>query len=92
MFCGFVVVCDESNGAHTHYNNLGMIEPHQGNYDEAKRLYNEALSIEQKLGDQSGIANTLHQLGRLAELQGDLDNVTRKIIKTQGVDKLPLGP
>ena len=52
---------------------LATIEHDKGNYDEAKRLYEESLTIDRKLGNQSGIATTLGQLGRLAEDQKDLD-------------------
>lgn len=37
------------------------------------KLYNESLEINRKLGNQSGIAIELSQLGRLAEDQKDLD-------------------
>ena len=40
-----------------------MIHQHQGNYEEAVKKYNQSLKIEEELGDKSGIARTLHQLG-----------------------------
>ena len=45
------------------------MEQHQGNYDKARQLYNESLDIDRKLGDQSGIAITIAQLGVLAGKQ-----------------------
>jgi hypothetical protein len=39
--------------------------------EEARRLYDESLEIAKRLGDQSGIAITLHQLGMLAEEEND---------------------
>ncbi|HUT18463.1 MAG TPA: tetratricopeptide repeat protein, partial [Anaerolineae bacterium] len=37
----------------------------------------ESLEIERKLGNQAGIAKSLHQLGTLAQLQGDNDEARR---------------
>jgi hypothetical protein len=39
---------------------LGILAQKQGEVDEARRLYNESLEIEEKLGNQSGIAGSLH--------------------------------
>ncbi len=44
-----------------------MINQDQGNYEEAVRLYQQSLKIKQELGDNRGIAITLHQLGRVYE-------------------------
>ncbi|MCO5382384.1 MAG: tetratricopeptide repeat-containing protein [Methanosarcina barkeri] len=44
-----------------------MIHQEQGNYEEAVRKYNQFLKIKEELGDKSGIAGTLHQLGRINE-------------------------
>jgi tetratricopeptide (TPR) repeat protein len=45
----------------------------QGNLEDAYLLYQQSLDIAQKLGDLSGIASALHELGRLAQDQRDLD-------------------
>ena len=37
----------------------------QGNYEEAVKKYNQSLKIKEELGDKSGIAITLHQLGMI---------------------------
>jgi hypothetical protein len=49
-----------------------MLAQHQGDYTEARRLYGESLKIAEELGDKQGIANTLHQLGMLAQDAGGL--------------------
>jgi tetratricopeptide (TPR) repeat protein len=49
-----------------------MIHHDQGNYAEAVKLYEDSLAIARSLGDQSGIAISLGQLGRLKEEQKDL--------------------
>jgi hypothetical protein len=47
-----------------------MIAQAQGEYEEARGLYQQSLEIAEWLGDQSGRAATLHQLGRMAQNQG----------------------
>lgn len=46
---------------------MATIEFELGNLDKAKQLYDEVMEIFQQIGDQSGIAKTLHQLGRINE-------------------------
>jgi len=43
----------------------------QGNYEEAQELYEQSLEIEERLGNQSGRANSLGQLGKIAQDQGN---------------------
>ncbi len=45
--------------------------------EESRRLYAESLEIRRRLGDQSGIAATLHQLATLAQAQGELEEARR---------------
>lgn len=56
---------------------LGNIAYLQGEYSEARRLYGQSLEIEERLGDQSGRASTLGQLGLLAYEQGDFENALK---------------
>ncbi len=56
---------------------LGMLAQAQGDYPEARRLYEESLRIEEQLGDRAGVAITLHQLGMLAQAQGDYPEARR---------------
>ena len=44
---------------------------HRGELEEARRLCDESLEIKKRLGNQGGVAITLHQLGRLTEDEGD---------------------
>jgi hypothetical protein len=39
----------------------------RGDLEEVRRLYNESLEINKKLGNHGGIAGSLHQLGMLAQ-------------------------
>ena len=50
---------------------VATIRYFRGELDEARRLYTESLEIQKKLGNQSGIASSLHNLGSLAQDQGD---------------------
>ncbi len=49
---------------------LGNIAFLQGQYEEARQLYQEVLTSFERLGDQAGRAGTLHQLGMIAQEQG----------------------
>ncbi len=44
---------------------------------EARRLYDESLEIAQELGDKSGVASSLHQLGMLAQDMGEIGEARR---------------
>src|SRR6185437_12999731 len=50
---------------------LGILAQDRGDYDEAARQYQRSLDIEERLGNQAGIAFSYQQLGSLAFLQGD---------------------
>ena len=43
----------------------------QGNYPEAVKLYEQSLDLAKDLGDKSGIARSLHQLGMVHQDQGN---------------------
>lgn len=51
--------------------NIGMVLQDLGEWHKARQYYDGSLDIERELGNKSGVASTLHQLGRLAELAGD---------------------
>jgi tetratricopeptide (TPR) repeat protein len=57
---------------------LGIIDQARGDYDEAARQYQVALSINERLGDQASTASSHHQLGILAQLRGDYDEAARQ--------------
>lgn len=52
---------------------LGNLAYLQGEYEEARSLYQRGLDIFERLGNQSGRATTLLQLGFLAYTQGNLE-------------------
>ena len=49
---------------------LGILAQARGDHDEAARLYHHALNINERSGNQVGIAAIYHQLGNVAYLQG----------------------
>lgn len=59
-----------------------MIHYYRGEYDEAMKLYKESLDIDQRLGNQSGLAMSCGQLGRLLESQGYIEKAIKYYEKT----------
>ena len=57
---------------------LGIIAQDRGDYDEAARQYQRSLDIDERLGDQAGMAGSYHQLGVLAQARGDYDEAARQ--------------
>jgi tetratricopeptide (TPR) repeat protein len=57
---------------------LGLLAHNRGDYDEAARLYQRSLEINEQAGNEADIAGNLHQLGMLAENQGDYAEATRQ--------------
>ena len=56
---------------------LGMLAQRRGDYDTARKLYEQSLRIKEELGDRAGIATTHHQLGVLAHDRGDYDTARK---------------
>jgi tetratricopeptide (TPR) repeat protein len=52
--------------------NLGVLAQDTGDYGQARQFYQESLRIKEELGDRAGVAQTLHQLGMLAQAAGGL--------------------
>jgi tetratricopeptide (TPR) repeat protein len=50
----------------------------RGDYGEAGRQYQRALDINERLGNQAGMATSYHQLGTLAYLRGDYGEAERQ--------------
>ena len=49
----------------------GVLAEAQGDFEEAKKLYNEGLDLNRKTGNDNGIADCLMNLGNVALYQGD---------------------
>ncbi|MBK9228297.1 MAG: tetratricopeptide repeat protein [Ignavibacteria bacterium] len=57
------------------YENILQLD--QGNYEEAKKYYEESLVTRKEIGDKSGISITLHNLGILAFVKGDYEQAKK---------------
>ena len=55
----------------------GIVHYELGEYGEARRCYEEALSLFEKLGEEGRVAGVLHQLGMLAQHIGDYAEARR---------------
>ena len=60
------------------YDQLGMLAQDRGDYDEAARQYQRSLDINERLGDQAGMAASYHHLGILAQARGDYEEAARQ--------------
>ncbi|HET9655414.1 MAG TPA: tetratricopeptide repeat protein [Kineosporiaceae bacterium] len=57
----------------TSYGQLGILAHRRGDYEAAETWCRQALTIDEQLGNQAGIATSYHQLGVLAYLRGDYE-------------------
>ena len=55
-----------------------MLAQARGDYDEAARQYQRTLDINERLGNQAGMATSYHNLGALAYDRGDYDEAARQ--------------
>ena len=69
---------------------LGMLAQATGEYDEARKLYQQSLKIDQELGDKSGVSSSLHNLGVLAQDTGEYEEA-RKLYQQSMKIKQELG-
>lgn len=68
-------------------NNLAVVAHQQGDYEQARRLYQESLAIAEELGDRPGISKTNHQLGILAQDHGEYDEARRLYEESLAIDE-----
>ncbi|WP_433043107.1 tetratricopeptide repeat protein [Dactylosporangium sp. CS-033363] len=60
------------------YYHLGLLAQNRGDYPEAERRYQQALSMFEEVGDRAGVSAGLHQLGNVAEARGDYPEAERR--------------
>ncbi|MBK6872786.1 MAG: tetratricopeptide repeat protein [Kineosporiaceae bacterium] len=60
-----------SKSAYIHQ--VGMLAQARGDYETAETSYRQALTINERLGNQAGMASSYHQLGMLAQDRGDYE-------------------
>jgi tetratricopeptide (TPR) repeat protein len=68
----------DSPGQAVYIYQLGVLAQMRGDYDEAARQYQRALDINERLGNQAGVASAYGQLGMLAQRRGDYDEAARQ--------------
>jgi tetratricopeptide (TPR) repeat protein len=61
---------------------LGIIHQTQGRYEEAVKMYQASLKINEKLRNKSGIANTLQNLGVIHQEQGKYEEAEKMYQKS----------
>lgn len=66
---------------------LGSIRYQLGDYDEARRLYQESLNIAQDLVDKDKVSWSLHNLGILAQDTGNYDEARRLYQESLKIDR-----
>jgi tetratricopeptide (TPR) repeat protein len=69
------------------YNNLGIVAQLRGDYDEAVRQYQRSLDINERHGNQAGMAANYHQLGVLARDRGDYDQAARQYQRSLDINE-----
>ena len=55
----------------------GDLRGQLGEYNEARRMYEESLKISEEIGNKNGVAEALHKLGNLAYLTGEFDEARK---------------
>jgi tetratricopeptide (TPR) repeat protein len=65
----------------------GRLAERQGDYTQARRLYEESLTLWRALEDRRGIANSLIGLGVVASCQGDLAGATAIFAESLALDR-----
>ena len=84
------------NGLATAYNNIGIIDMNQGNYDVALDNYMKALKIYKEIDFKKGIANCYNNLGLIYWNRGDYDKSLDNALKASKIreemkDKVGIG-
>jgi tetratricopeptide (TPR) repeat protein len=69
------------SGKATSLHQLGNLAYLQGDYEQARSLYQQSLQIQEQLGNLSGKATSLGQLGLLAEQEGETEQALVFIIQ-----------
>ena len=58
-----------------------------GEYDDARRMYEESLKISEDIGNKNGVAAALHRLGNLAYLTGEYDEARNLYQQSLKIDQ-----
>ena len=69
------------SGKTTLLNNIGKIYTARGNYPEALKRYEEALRIDEQLGDLSGKPTDLNNIASIYYNQGNYPEALKKLVE-----------
>lgn len=58
---------------------LGAIAQERRRFDEAEDWYRRSLDVDERMGNERGVASRLGQLGLLAEARGDVVEAIRQL-------------
>jgi tetratricopeptide (TPR) repeat protein len=64
-----------------------MLAYRRGDYDTAGPLTRQSLEINERLGNQAGMAGGYHQLGILAHLRGDYDTAESRYLQSLEINE-----
>lgn len=70
-----------------HLYSLGLLAHRRGDFPEAERLCQQALTIFERLGNEDGMAISIHQLGIVAIDRGDLAEAERRYQESLAIDE-----
>ena len=65
---------------------LGVVAISLGEYEEARRVTEEALVIRRKIEDRHGMAYALNNLGNISAVSGDLRGAQRFFTESQDLE------
>src|SRR5207237_1885217 len=71
---------------------LGTVRRYQGHYDEAARIFEEAVRIMERKGDTEALANTLTRLSDLHSRAGDSQGAVGLARRAIAIRERLLGP
>jgi tetratricopeptide (TPR) repeat protein len=69
------------------YHQLGMLAQDRGDLGEAARQYQRSLDINERLGNQAGLASGYHNLGVLAQDREDYDEAARQYQRSLDINE-----
>ncbi|MCB0727574.1 MAG: tetratricopeptide repeat protein, partial [Ignavibacteriae bacterium] len=69
------------------YNWKGSFKSAQGEYEQAKEFYEEFLILRKEIGDKSGVAGALHNLGNVTLSMGDYEQAKNYYEKSLSIYK-----
>ena len=66
---------------------LGILAQDRGDYNTAETRYQQSLDINERLGNQAGMATSYHQLGILAQLRGDYNTAETRYQQSLDIEE-----